>query len=580
MASGITLETTETDQDLFGTNDEDTLTANHTGARLFGGNGNDLLQTNFGGFTAADLAFFGEADDDRLIARPGVTEMARLFLDGGSGDDTIEAEPYFVFDGSTFAGTLENIVHGGYGDDVITASADLDEYDGTASNVIAGDSGADTIEVFASTSFYGFGSEAFNVVDGGSGHDLIRARVEGISNGGDEVANTITGGLGNDDIEAGAYVTSNASTQYVEQDLTGGAGSDRLVGWLEAGDDGSAEATLTIGGGSGHDTIEATSALGGDYFSFHEIVHALNGGSGRDTIASSITSTAAGSYLVIAAGGSGSDAMTSLIELTPEEGTGGEPVHNVLAGDLGADTILASITLAPGWSLDDSDLLNEIDGGQGSDVLEAQLILDLDGVEQWADSFEVGENVIHGGTGNDTLIGRVLIEGGEDSVSFAASSSLFGGAGQDTLTVIGGTGNLLDGGARNDVLLGGDGADRLIGGGGADRLTGGLGEDTFVFDVLEQTYRRDRVMDFESGVDTIELATAAFAALADLGTGVLDSGELGYGKNAETPDQHLFYDQTTGVLYYDADGSESTDKVQIAIFDDLATIEASDIYLV
>jgi hypothetical protein len=56
-----------------------------------------------------------------------------------------------------------------------------------------------------------------------------------------------------------------------------------------------------------------------------------------------------------------------------------------------------------------------------------------------------------------------------------------------------------------DRLSGGPGDDRLIGGPGHDTLVGGAGEDTFVFASARQA-RRDRLPDFEAGVDRIEIA--------------------------------------------------------------------------
>ena len=79
------------------------------------------------------------------------------------------------------------------------------------------------------------------------------------------------------------------------------------------------------------------------------------------------------------------------------------------------------------------------------------------------------------------------------------ADTLRGGAGNDTLTGLGG----------NDTLIGGDGDDRLNGGADRDTLTGGTGADVFVFDVVGQIGTRaqaDRITDFESGADKIDLS--------------------------------------------------------------------------
>jgi len=82
---------------------------------------------------------------------------------------------------------------------------------------------------------------------------------------------------------------------------------------------------------------------------------------------------------------------------------------------------------------------------------------------------------VYGGAGNDS--GPPAVVG------------LFGGTGNDL--VDGGTGNdslygqegndLLKGGVGADSLSGGEDADRLIGGVGLDVLTGDAGQDRFVF---------------------------------------------------------------------------------------------------
>ena len=79
-----------------------------------------------------------------------------------------------------------------------------------------------------------------------------------------------------------------------------------------------------------------------------------------------------------------------------------------------------------------------------------------------------------------------------------------GGAGRDNLH--GGAGaDELSGGRGADVLFGGAGRDVLIGDKGRDMLTGGAGADSFVF---EGGGGRDRITDFEDGVDEIIFAGA------------------------------------------------------------------------
>lgn len=81
----------------------------------------------------------------------------------------------------------------------------------------------------------------------------------------------------------------------------------------------------------------------------------------------------------------------------------------------------------------------------------------------------------------------------------------------------------LTGGSGNDTISGGTGNDRIVGGAGADTLTGGGGNNTFVFANRAEsrssafsgsdttTANIDKITDFVSGTDRIELSTAANA---------------------------------------------------------------------
>jgi Ca2+-binding RTX toxin-like protein len=119
-----------------------------------------------------------------------------------------------------------------------------------------------------------------------------------------------------------------------------------------------------------------------------------------------------------------------------------------------------------------------------------------------------------GGLGNDTMTGNW----GEDL--------LFGGDGQDRLGA-GSDNDQVFGGSGNDTVIGFDGDDLLNDGSGADLLNGGIGADTFV---LVTDGASDRIVDFENGIDRIDL-TDSFASLTitTLAAGrvqILHSGEV------------------------------------------------------
>lgn len=124
-----------------------------------------------------------------------------------------------------------------------------------------------------------------------------------------------------------------------------------------------------------------------------------------------------------------------------------------------------------------------------------------------------GPQLLVGGRGNDTVDFRFVDGGlrldlrngfarlgeGNAVVHMTSVEHAAGGDGNDTLAGDAG-GNLLDGRGGDDVLRGR---------GGADTLVGGAGADTFVFDDGDSgatAARRDLILDFEPGVDRIDLS--------------------------------------------------------------------------
>jgi Ca2+-binding RTX toxin-like protein len=71
---------------------------------------------------------------------------------------------------------------------------------------------------------------------------------------------------------------------------------------------------------------------------------------------------------------------------------------------------------------------------------------------------------------------------------------------------------VVDGGDGADVLRGHEGADSLDGGAGNDILVGGDDADRFVF---EGANGADRVVDFQDGVDRIDLTAYAVNDVGD-----------------------------------------------------------------
>ncbi|WP_305072138.1 hypothetical protein [Microvirga puerhi] len=108
------------------------------------------------------------------------------------------------------------------------------------------------------------------------------------------------------------------------------------------------------------------------------------------------------------------------------------------------------------------------------------------------------------------------------------------------------------GGKKADVLKGGAGDDWLNGGPGIDTLTGGGGHDTFAFSTKLGAKNMDRIVDFSHADDTIRLSKAIFSKIHK---GVLSKDAFWTGAEAHKKSERIIFNDKTGTLYYDADGS-------------------------
>ena len=171
--------------------------------------------------------------------------------------------------------------------------------------------------------------------------------------------------------------------------------------------------------------------------------------------------------------------VTDVVEITDtDSGT-------LLNGTAAADTII------PG------DGPDNVLAADGNDVIKATV--------------NDGNDIYHGGNGNDTVDYSALTAG--VTVSLGPLSGKGQALGKTTGSQSG-TDNLQSienviGSSAGDQISGNGFANVLEGGAGNDLLTGGGGNDTFVF---RPGFGLDRVTDFDdSGNDTIAFSTAVFA---------------------------------------------------------------------
>lgn len=463
---------------------------------------------------------------------------SRSLLGGAGGDTLVGGEGGDVLDGRAGPDSLEGLggldtLLGGDGDDALSGGAEADSLCGGMGDdaLRGGDGDDDACGEEGRDSLWG--GEGQDTLDGGAGDDALRGEAGNDRLLGGAGLDWLSGGDGNDSLLGGED----------DDRLSGIDGNDRIAG--EGGDDllYAGRGHDALDGGSGDDRLDGS--IGNDRLLGGTGDDVVFGGDGRDLVQGGEgldrVWTGEGDDSIV--GGGGDDAL---------RGDGGA---DRLDGDAGRDRLYGGEGDDAVWGDADGDSLwgmgggDRLYGGDGADLMRG------DGE---ADTLQggAGGDLMLGGTGADLLLGESgddRIAGGEDADSVVAGSGddsvtgdggndaldgglsadrLDGGEGNDRLWggdaddwVAGGVGNdALWGNAGTDSLWGGSAADRLYGGAGNDRLWGGSGADAFVFEG-----GRDRVEDFEDGVDAIRLDADLWggrliSATAALGFAGLEGG--------------------------------------------------------
>ncbi|HEX8642270.1 MAG TPA: calcium-binding protein [Allosphingosinicella sp.] len=181
--------------------------------------------------------------------------------------------------------------------------------------------------------------------------------------------------------------------------------------------------------------------------------------------------------------------------------------------------------------------------------------LAYDGFSRFRGTGNSLSNYIYGGDYADTLQG------------LAGNDRLYGYAGDDTLV----------GGSGADLVSGGAGYDWIFGGSGNDTLTGGSGQDDFHFDTKpNSTSNVDKITDFDIGEDAIFLNRDVFTGIG--ADGVLSGGAYREGTRAGDSSDRIIYDQGTGRIFYDADGTGAAAQVLFATVTPGTDLAAVDFY--
>ena len=176
-----------------------------------------------------------------------------------------------------------------------------------------------------------------------------------------------------------------------------------------------------------------------------------------------------------------------------------------------------------------------------------------------------GNDVLEGGGAGDRLSGYK----GEDTIKGGAGADrLFGGDGSD----------LLRGEKGRDRLYGNEGDDTLVGGSGRDLLIGKDGADVFRFNVRLGPSNIDKIDDFAPGEDHIQLDDDVFEEAGDLG--LLARAAFHLGANAHDGSDRIIYDQESGALFYDPDGTGAAEQIQFATLGRRGDLAAHDFEII
>ena len=505
---------------------------------------------------AVDLFTVSMAGADPRITINGLASTANRLV-GSNTDDTING------------GSKNDILDGALGDDTLNGGAGIDtaSYSHARAGVTVGlgpgvnatgGAGFDTLigienltgSVFADRLV---GNDARNQLDGGNDRDML---VGGLG------FDTLIGGSDND-----LYVLADVSF------ATPFASKSRVFDRVVENEFGGTDKVLVqragnVGAYQLGANVENGAIVGGSVFTLrgNDLLNVLDG----NIAANSLFGHGNNDTLIGRAGadlldgGAGDD--TLIVEDAGDQIT-------ELAGQ-GSDTVIASVSYALGAG----DAVEEF---RTSDV-NATTAINLIGNElAQRINGNAGSNILIGGGGIDILDGRggnnsynvdsttdVVVEAagqGTDNVNTSVSYTLDAGIAVETLRTTAATGAdaiNLTGNEIANFVTGNAGSNSIDGKAGNDTLTGIGGNDFFVFSTaLNAATNVDTIVDFVVANDTVRLENSIFAGLA-IGTVSADAFHIG--RAAADAEDRIIYDNATGALLFDSNGSAAGGAIRFA----------------
>jgi Ca2+-binding RTX toxin-like protein len=427
-----------------------------------------------------DTLLFGTNSSDTIVARNTSVNIA-----GFDGDDDITGN------------ALDNTILGGAGNDTI------DGGDGTDTVVFEGNQADYT---------FSFGPDGTILVTDLDGETDTLVNVEQVFFGDSSLPGDIETFFSSTPSEGDDLITGNAEDEVIDalagDDFVSGlGGNDTLIGGIGAD---------TLDGGANDDTADYSGSTQGVTINLNDGT-ASGGDADGDVLVSieNLIGTVRADVLTGTDTGEEFENFFGDVSIDGnilDSGRGDDVLSGLggndwLIGGRGDDTLLGG---------DDDDVLDGgaqddvIDGGEGNDTA---VYVDFGGTVSVDLRIETAQDT--GAGGFDTITNVENLVGGDTRNNFIGTGGgeggdnlLDGGGGNDRLQGLGGDDTLI-GGDGNDVLRSGSGEDVLNGGAGRDKMVGGSGADTFVFSAASDSAvggQRDRIDDFEQGVDVIDLS--------------------------------------------------------------------------
>jgi VCBS repeat-containing protein len=403
-------------------------------------------------------------------------------------------------------------------------------------DVLLGNAGNDNLQ----------GGGGNDVLDGGTGRDVLD-----LSDATGGIAFTLSQGATPTLVDLSAVELGKDSYANMEG-VTGSAFDDLLVGSALAD---------TLNGGGGNDVLRG--GAGNDI---------LNGGAGSDLIDLSgaiaavtftLSQSAGATGVNLSAFGLGNDSYRNM------EGVIGSLFNDILNGSTGNDTLRGA---------DGNDTLR---GRAGNDVLDGEAGVDLLSLAD--SSGAVNFTLVQ--SASPTVVNLAGVGLGTDS--YSNIEGVIGSNFSDVLT----------GSGLDDVLQGGRGRDTLAGAAGSDTLAGGANPDSFDYRGLLNwaASGMDTLTDFANGTtggagnsraianatslaalngDALIVSYSELAGLAGFNGGslahpdagrfsTLGSGDLSTTGSANQARAQFVYEQTTGILAFDPDGTGASEAIPI-----------------